>query len=67
MDKRSNSEVTITMTVNITDVIHVPDDEIKAEVLIELEKQHLFHNIENVGADDVVISNYKVFPNVNAK
>lgn len=67
MATRSNSEVTITMTVNITDVIHVPDDEIKAEVLIEREKQRLFSNIETVGADDVVISNYKVFPNVNAK
>lgn len=67
MDKRSNSEVTITMTVNITDIIHVPDDEIKAEVLIEREKQRLFRNIEKIGADDVVVSNYKVFPNVNAK
>lgn len=64
---RNKSEVTITMTVQITDVIHVPNDEIKAEVLIERERERLVKNIEGIGADDIQISNYKVFPNIKAK
>lgn len=67
MAKKSSSEVTITMTVQITDVIHVPNDEIKAEVLIERERERLVKNIEGIGADDIQISNYKVFPNIKAK
>lgn len=64
---RNESEVTITMTVQITDVIHVPNDEIKAEVLIERERERLVKNVEGIGADDIQISNYKVFPNIKAK
>lgn len=64
---RNESEVTITMTVQITDVIHVPNDEIKAEVLIERERERLVKNIEGIGADDIQISKYKVFPNIKAK
>lgn len=64
---RNESEVTITMTVQITDVIHVPNDEIKAEVLIERERERLVKNIEGIGADDIQLSNYKVFPNIKAK
>jgi thymidylate synthase len=67
MAKKSSSEVTITMTVQITDVIHVPNDEIKAEVLVERERERLMKNIESIGADDIQISNYKVFPNIKAK
>lgn len=64
---KAGSEVTITMTVQITDVIHVPNDEIKAEVLIERERERLVKNIECIGADDIKISNYKVFPNIKTK
>lgn len=64
---RNESEVTIMMTVQITDVIHVPNDEIKAEVLIERERERLVKNIEGIGADDIQISNYKVFPNIKAR
>lgn len=64
---RNKSEVTITMTVQITDVINVPNDEIKAEVLVERERERLVKNIECIEADDIQISNYKVFPNIKAK
>jgi hypothetical protein len=67
MAKKSSSEVTITMTVQITDVIHVPNDEIKAEVLVERERERLMKNINDLGADNVQVSNYKVFPNIKAK
>lgn len=64
---KAGSEVTITMTVQITDVIHVPNDAIKAEVLVERERERLVKNIDSIGADDIQISNYKVFPNIKAK
>lgn len=64
---RNESEVTITMTVQITDVIHVPNDAIKAEVLVERERERLMKNLNNLGADDIHISSYKVFPNIKAK
>lgn len=64
---KAGSEVTITMTVQITDVIHVPNDAIKAEVLVERERERLVKNIDGIGADDIQISNYKVFPNIKAK
>lgn len=64
---RNKSEVTITMTVQITDVVHVPNDEIKAEVLIERERERLMKSVNDLGADDIQISNYKVFPNIKAK
>lgn len=64
---RKESEVTITMTVQITDVIHVPNDEIKAEVLVERERERLMKGINDLGADDIQVSSYKVFPNIKAK
>lgn len=64
---RNKSEVTITMTVQITDVVHVPNDEIKAEVLIERERERLMKSVNDLGADDIQISNYKIFPNIKAK
>ena len=63
--KKNKSEVTICMTVTLTDVIEVPSDEGKAQKRTEVEVGRLANALNKISAvDNVDIQKVKIFPNI---
>lgn len=61
----SNSEVTIVLTVSLTDIIKVDDNEEKAQKQTEAEIKKIEKALNKIaGIDNVSIQATKVFPNI---
>lgn len=61
----SNSEVTIVLTVNLTDIIKVDDSEERAQKQTEAEIKKIEKALNKIaGIDNVSIQATKVFPNI---